>query len=127
MAFPSDFYDYLKENTLIEIKGGTNRESFLQIWMVQVNHRVFARSWNKSKRSWFTAFVQEGEGEIKYGNKILKVKGKQLLDEPEMTLQINERYLQKYNQPENIYYSQGITQPEYENFTMEFFCENRQD
>ena len=50
MKFPVDFYEYLKNNTLIEIKGGIEREKFIQIWMVEVNNRIFARSWKKSEK-----------------------------------------------------------------------------
>ena len=42
-----DFYEYLESNTLVEIKGGTKRNRFLEIWMVSVNKRIFARTWKK--------------------------------------------------------------------------------
>lgn len=121
MNFPSDFYIYLKENTLIEIKGGTEREGFLEIWMVEVKGRVFARSWNKSKRSWFTEFKNTGLGKIKYGESIINVRGKKLEENDNMNVLINKAYLKKYNQKENLLYAKGISQPEYANYTMEFF------
>lgn len=121
MKFPDDFYSYLKTNTLIEIKGGTNRETFLKIWMVEVDHRVFARSWNKSSKSWFTEFVKTGGGQIKYGSKIIPVKGIKLDRNDETNKLINKAYLRKYTQTENIPYVKGITQPEYADYTMEFF------
>ena len=34
--------------------------------------------------------------------------------------EINETYLKKYSQPGNKKYAQGITKPEYANYTMEF-------
>ena len=121
MKFPINFYDYLKVNTLIEIKGGMNRETFLKIWIVDVNKRVFARSWNKSQKSWFTEFLVSGCGKIKYGQEIINVKGKKL-DKYEKTNQlIDKAYLSKYNQKENLKYAKGISQPEYADYTMEFF------
>lgn len=122
--FTDDFYHYLQTHNLVEIKGGTDRKTFLEIWMVAIEKRVFARSWNKSPRSWFTAFQQSGVGEIKFGESIISVKGKQLLGDPAMTEKINKRYLEKYNEPKNIYYAEGITQPEYADYTMEFFFES---
>ena len=70
MPFPSSFYDYLRDCTLVGIKGGRDRTTFLDIWMVSVEGRVFARSWNKSEKSWFTAFRDAGEGQIRYGDTV---------------------------------------------------------
>lgn len=121
--FPKDFYNFLKENTLVEVKGGRTRPGFLKIWMVEVEGRVFARSWNKSERSWFTEFNNTGLGQIKYGEEILNVKGKKLEKEDPVHQKINEAYLKKYTQPENLKYAQGITKPEYACYTMEFYTE----
>jgi hypothetical protein len=120
MSFPASFYQHLRNHNLTGIKGGHDRSTFLEIWMVEVNGRVFARSWNKSTRSWFTAFQETGEGEIKYGDEIIRVKGRQLKDDPQMTALINQAYLDRYTEPENIPYAEGITQPEYADYTMEF-------
>lgn len=122
--FPADFRDYLNQNTLISIKGGRKRDSFLNIWMVEVDGRYFSRSWNKSARSWFTEFLCSGTGQLKYGERVLDVLGKQLPANDPLQERINLAYLQKYDQPENIFYSKGITQPEYANYTMEFFSYN---
>jgi hypothetical protein len=121
MNFPSDFYQHLSDNSLTEIKGGTTRETFLEIWVVAVGGRVFARSWNKSPRSWFTAFISEGVGEIKFGEQVFKVTGKQLASDDPIHRAIDDRYLEIYDQPHNLMYSQGIAKPEYYGYTMEFF------
>ena len=125
MKFPVDFYEYLINNTLIEIKGGIEREKFLQIWMVEVNNRVFARSWNKSEKSWFTEIERTGIGQIKYGNQIIQINGSRLSNESNIHELINQRYLARYYQAENQFYSRGITKSEYKNYTMEFFFEGK--
>lgn len=122
--FPKDLYEYMTNHTLIEIKGGTTRPTFLPIWMVEVDKRIFARSWNKSEKSWFTEFQRTGVGEIKYADRILKVKGKKLSPEDPLNQKISEAYLRKYDQPGNLKYSEGISQPEYFDYTMEFFYED---
>ena len=119
--FPEDFYRYLQDNTLVEIKGGSQRPNYLKIWMVPVNDRVFARSWNRSNNSWFTEFQNSGIGQIKYGNKILNVHGRKLEKGDPMNKLINAAYMKKYVQPENLAYAEGISQPEYADYTMEFF------
>lgn len=121
MTFPQDFYQYLEEHTLVGIKGGQTREQFLEIWMVVVGKRVFARSWNKSERSWFTAFLSEGMGQIQYGDNVVDVVGRQTnREDVALNEQINQAYLEKYTQEHNKPYALGITQEEYRDYTMEF-------
>ena len=125
MTFPESLYRYLSNNTLIGIKGGTERSSFLDIWMVEVNGRVFARSWNKSPNSWFTEFIKSQKGQLKYGDVILEVEGQKLDANDPTNILIDSAYLEKYNQKENLKYAQGITQPEYADYTLEFFYIDR--
>ncbi|MEZ4652242.1 MAG: hypothetical protein R3E12_01165 [Candidatus Eisenbacteria bacterium] len=46
---------YLQEHTLIGIRVGPDRVDFVDIWMVEVSGRLFARSWNRSTRGWYGA------------------------------------------------------------------------
>ena len=116
--FPEAFYQHLKENTLTGIKAGQDRTNFLNIWMVNVNGRIFARSWGKSERSWFTTLLQGEPGQIKFGDTIIDITGQPCKD-PIVNQKIDEAYRERYNTPENIPYAIGITQPEYADFTME--------
>ncbi|MBI9061841.1 MAG: hypothetical protein JEZ14_07615 [Marinilabiliaceae bacterium] len=59
--------------------------------------------------------------QIKYGNEIIHVRGKKLDRYDETNKIINNAYLEKYTQTENIPYAKGITRPEYADYTMEFF------
>ncbi|MBD1262603.1 DUF2255 family protein [Maribacter polysiphoniae] len=120
MEFPTHFHHYLKANTLVRIKGGKSRDTFLNIWMVEVDNRIFARSWNKSHKSWFTEFLTSGCGQIKYGRNIINVKGVKLDNNDPLNTLIDKEYLNKYNQKENLKYAEGISQPEYADYTMEF-------
>ena len=94
MNFPEEFYKHLEKYNYTEIKGGINRKTFLEIWVVSVENRIFARSWNKSERSWFTAFLETGIGQFKYGDQIIEVSGKKVEQEAEIHLRI-KRSLQK--------------------------------
>lgn len=122
--FPEDFIIYLQQHTLVGVKGGLFRENFLSIWMVEVAGRVFARSWTKSNRSWFTAFQEQGTGQLKYGERVIQVTGK-ANNNPDLNLQIDEAYRKKYTQEHNLVYVKGITQPEYHQYTMEFFFQEQ--
>lgn len=123
--FPKEFYTYLANNTLVEIKGGLKRLTFLNIWMVEVDKRIFARSWNKSAVSWFTEFQKTGIGEIKFGDKIIEVTGVKIDAGDSINKLISQAYLKKYDQPENLKYARGISKPEYFDYTMEFFYQER--
>ena len=125
MTFPESLYRYLSNNTLIGIKGGTERSAFLDIWMVEVNGRVFARSWNKSPNSWFTAFIKSQKGQLKYGDVIIEVEGQKLDANDQTNKLIDSAYLEKYNQKENLKYAKGISQPEYADYTLELFYNDR--
>lgn len=124
MSFPADFYSHLKDHNYTLIKGGLDRKTFLEIWIVEVDGRIFARSWNKSERSWFTAFIDYGVGQLKHGNKVINVKGKKLDPNSEIHELINQAYLKRYNEAENIFYAKGISRPEYSAYTMEFLFES---
>ncbi|MGB3616939.1 MAG: DUF2255 family protein [Catalinimonas sp.] len=117
--FPADFYAYLRTHTLLGIKGGRMRPTFLDIWMVEVDGRVFARSWGRSERSWFGAMRAEGVGQVRYGERVIDVRGEPLVGDVEMTRRIDEAYRAKYTQPANRPYAEGITRPEYADWTME--------
>lgn len=116
--FPEDFYKFLAENTLTEIKGGTKRDKFLKIWIVNVDGRIFARTWSKSPRSWFPTLLEEGVGEIRYDDKVIKISAIRNND-PETNKLVDKAYLERYTQPENIKYAVGITQKEYWEYTVE--------
>jgi Uncharacterized protein conserved in bacteria (DUF2255). len=122
--FPADFYEHLRTNSLTGIKAGKDRTSFLDIWMVNVDGRIFARSWGKSERSWFTTLLEEPTtGQIKYGDRIIDVSGVPCKD-PALNKLIDNAYLERNTTPENIPYAQGISQPEYADYTMEFVYAN---
>lgn len=121
MVFPIEFYKFLKENTLVEIKSGNHRNKFTEIWMVNVDGRIFARSWNKNLNGWMNDFLTNKSGEIKFGENILNVVVEKLENNDDLNQKISNAYLKKYTQQHNIEYAEGISQPEYYNYTIEFF------
>ena len=110
----------MQNTSLIEVKAGKERTRFTEIWIVNVGERLFARSWNLSEESWYTAFETEGKGELKIGEQIFKVKGFKPSDILSMHPRINNAYLLRYDEGENSFYARGIIQPKYYERTMEF-------
>ncbi|AZA54852.1 DUF2255 family protein [Chryseobacterium sp. G0201] len=115
--------DYIKTNNLIGIKAGANRCTFLEIWMVVVNDRIFARSWGLAEKSWYNRFLQDSKGQIQCGNFVFNINAIIPMDNDELTEVINNEYLTKYNSGHNIDYAKGIIQTKHIEKTMEFIID----
>lgn len=111
---------YINSNNLIGIKAGFDRPNFLDIWMVVVDNRIFARSWGFAEKSWFIRFLQNPLGHIKCGNDVYLIKAFVPSDNDLITEKINMAYLTKYNSGYNIAYAEGIVRKEHVNRAMEF-------
>lgn len=111
----------INSHTLIGIKAGTERDSFLEIWMVVVDDRIFARSWGFAERSWFNTFLKNSFGEIKCCDEIFKIKAEIPANEHSLMEKINAAYLAKYTSTEhNKKYAEGIIKEAHIEKTMEF-------
>jgi len=112
--------DKIKTNSLTGIRAGNTRDSFLDIWMVVVDNRIFARSWGLSERSWYSQFLTDPSGAIRCGEHIVPILARVPDDVLQLTDRINQAYLEKYNKGDNAVYAQGIIRPEHIAKTMEF-------
>lgn len=114
------FIKGIESEQLTAIKAGQNDHDFLNIWMVVVNNRIFARSWGFAERSWYNTFLKDNIGQIKSGDYIFNIKGEIPEDFNELVEPINEAYMKTYNFGSNAFYAEGITKEEHINKTMEF-------
>lgn len=114
---------YINSNNLIGIKAGFDRPNFLNIWMVVVDNRIFARSWGFAEKSWYNSFLQNPSGQIKCGDNIFPIKAFVPVDNDLIAEKINQAYLAKYNSGHNIEYAKGIVRKEHINKTMEFIID----
>jgi hypothetical protein len=112
--------NYIRNNNLIGIKAGKERDTFLEIWMVVVDNRIFARSWGMAEKSWYNTLKQNNQGFLKCGDAIFEMKA--VIPEPSAALseKINKAYLNKYDSGENSFYARGIVKEEHVAKTMEF-------
>lgn len=115
--------DYIKTHNLIGVKAGTNRSAFLEIWMVVVDNRIFARSWGLAEKSWYNIFLKNSEGQLQCGDLIVNVNAIVPTDMDELTEGINNAYLTKYNSEHNMKYAKGIIQTKHIEKTMEFIID----
>ncbi|WP_223607978.1 DUF2255 family protein [Chryseobacterium sp. OSA05B] len=112
--------DYINSHNLTEIKAGPDRTTFLEIWMVTVKDRIFARSWGLAEKSWYNTFLEDQEGQIRCGDEIFNIKALVPDDLKELSSDINVAYLTKYNTATNLKYSKGIVEQKHVDKTMEF-------
>ncbi|WP_312557958.1 DUF2255 family protein [Empedobacter brevis] len=112
--------NYISTHNLIGLKAGLSRENFLDIWMVIVENRIFARSWGFAEKSWYNTFLVENEGELRCGDLIVKIKAQIPNDLNQISAEINKAYLDKYNYGDNSVYAKGIIGQEHVDKTMEF-------
>lgn len=120
MALHPDIIHFVENNSLIGLKAGNERPDFLEIWMVVVRGRVFARSWAMSERSWYTTFLKNKEGFIKCGDRVSAIHGIVPLDLSELGEEINNAYIKKYDFGSNSVYVQEIIEKNRMDKTMEF-------
>lgn len=115
---------FIKHNNLIGLRAGTQRQTFLDIWMVVVEGRIFARSWGLAERSWYNTFLEEPIGAIKCNEDIFPIQAVIPNDNELLKEKINLAYLTKYNSEHNIPYAKGIIADQHVERTMEFIIQD---
>ncbi len=119
--FSKAFLKCIHETQITSVRAGKDREKFTGIWMVVVEGRIFARSYNLSERSWYTAFLKGNSGDIRCKKEIIPVKGLKPADINIITEAINKAYEKKYLvKGYNKKWVDGLIQPERVARTMEF-------
>ena len=89
--------------------------------MVEVEGRIFGRSYQLSERSWYTAFLNGDNGDIRCGKEIIHVKGSKPADIDVINGAINKAYEKKYLvKAYNKKWVDGLAQAERVARTMEF-------
>ena len=119
--FSKAFLKCINETQITSVRAGKDREKFTGIWMVVVKGRIFARSYNLSERSWYTALSNGDGGDIKCGKEIIPVKGSKPADINSITEAINKAYAKKYLvKAYNQKWVDGLAEAERVARTMEF-------
>jgi hypothetical protein len=119
--FSKAFLKCINETQITGVRAGKDRTKFTGIWMVEVEGRIFARSYQLSERSWYTAFVNGDSGDIKCGKEIIPVKGLKPAGIDVINAAINKAYEKKYLvKAHNKKWVDGLAQAERVARTIEF-------
>lgn len=92
---------------------------FTGVWMVDVDGRVFARSWAMKPHGWRAAFLEDPRGEIEVGDRTLKVRARPVRGE-RLQDAITQAYFDKYTSKGSLVYSRGFSRGRRRASTMEF-------
>lgn len=74
-TFTDEVVEALRKAKILGVRSGTMHR-YTGVWVVVVDDRVFARSWNDKPTGWFQAFKKEPTGTIQAGDLEIAVKAK---------------------------------------------------
>jgi hypothetical protein len=103
---------------ILGVRSGTEHR-VTAVWVVVVEGRVFARSWQDKPTGWYRAFKAEPRGSIEVNGKevavrALTVRSQRLRDA------VSDAYAQKYDTKASQKWVSGFAQPERSINTVEF-------
>lgn len=102
------------------------KHKFIDMWMVVVDDRIFARSWRGAKNGWYYKFLKDSKGAIQCGDKFYEIEGIVPNDLDELNQKINEAYTQKYGNGEYPKIAKEMIEPERMNRTLELIIKIKQ-
>jgi len=74
-AFKKDVVEALSKAKILGVRSGASH-GYTGVWVVVIDDRVFARSWNDKPTGWFQAFRKEPAGTIQAGDLEIPVRAK---------------------------------------------------
>jgi hypothetical protein len=76
-TFPAPVLDLLATEKMIGIRSG-RLHRYTGVWAVVLRGRVFARSWNDKETGWYRAFLEEPQGEVRVGERVVRVRARRV-------------------------------------------------
>jgi hypothetical protein len=73
-TFADDIVEAFRKAKIMGVRAGSEHR-YTGVWVVVVDDRVFARSWNDKPSGWFQAFRKE-RGTVQVDKLVLRVRGK---------------------------------------------------
>ncbi|HEX3128139.1 MAG TPA: DUF2255 family protein [Thermoanaerobaculia bacterium] len=116
--FPHDVVDAFNSAKIIGVRSGSDHK-YTGVWVVVVNGKVYARSWNDKSTGWFRAFKQEPEGWVQVGSFELPVRVR-FPRNAKVLGAVTNAYAQKYNTKASRKWVEGFAEPARQLTTLEF-------
>ena len=103
---------------IMGVRAGTEH-SYTGVWVVVVEDRIFARSWNDKPTGWFRAFRKQPSGMIQLDDLEIPVRGK-LVRSARIRDAVTAAFAEKYNTKASRKWIEGFMEPERVLTTLEF-------
>ena len=103
---------------IMGVRAGTEHR-YTGVWVVVVEDRIFARSWNDKPTGWFQAFRKQPSGTIQLDDLEIPVRGKPIRS-TRLRDAVTAAYAEKYNTKGSQKCVEGFKEPERVLTTFEF-------
>ena len=119
--FPDPTVEALDKAKILGVRSGTEHR-YTGVWVVVVDGRVFARSWNDKPTGWFRAFKKDPNGTIQVGKLEIPVRAKPVRS-ARMRSAVTVAFGEKYNTKGSQKWVEGFAEPSRLLTTLEFVPE----
>jgi hypothetical protein len=116
--FADDVIDAARKAKILGVRAGTEHR-YTGVWVVVVDDRIFARSWNDKPTGWFRAFRKEPRGMIQIGKLEVPVRA-QVPRSTRIRDAVTAAFSKKYNTKGSQKWVDGFAEPERVATTVEF-------
>jgi hypothetical protein len=117
-TFAPDVVEAFRKAKIMGVRAGTEHRH-TGVWVVVVDGRVFARSWNDKPTGWFQAFREQASGAVQVGDLELPVRGR-VVRTARIRDAVTAAYGEKYPTKGSRKWVEGFAEPERVANTMEF-------
>ena len=117
-TFTDDIVEAARKAKIMGVRAGTEHR-YTGVWVVVVDDRIFARSWNDKPTGWFRAFTKESNGTIQINDLEIPVQAK-LVRSARTRDAVTAAYAEKYNTKGSRKWIEGFKEPERVLTTLEF-------
>ena len=107
-GFDANAVAWLDETKYVKIRAGAAHR-FINIWIVVVKGRAFARSWNNKPSGWFAAFHADAEGAIEIDGNAVAVVARPVKD-AKMLNAVTTAFGRKYTTKANVKFVVGFAE-----------------
>ena len=116
--FAADVVEEFRKAKIMGVRAGAEHR-YTGVWVVVVDGRVFARSWNDKPTGWFQAFRKQTRGTVQVGELELSVRGR-VVRSARIRDAVTAAYGEKYPTKGSRKWVEGFAEPERVVNTIEF-------
>jgi len=117
-TFAAGIVEAFRKAKIMGVRAGTEHR-YTGVWVVVVDGRVFARSWNDNATGWFQAFRKDASGMVQVGDLEFPVRGR-IVRSARIRDAVTAAYAEKYPTKGSRKWVEGFAEPERVVNTIEF-------